>query len=122
MEICEVRCDDSMRDIGIIGYHICGKPVFQDGLCARHFKKRQKRAIPYGKREGYREPTIKELKEGRTVYLKTMGSYGGHQYRKGIMIRASTHTSSKVPPLADPSLFVIKINPYVDTQTISNNP
>jgi len=56
----------------------CCKPIYEDGYCHSHFKKAKAKAIPYGHREGYREPRSKELSEGRTVYLKTMGSYGGY--------------------------------------------
>ena len=95
-----------MREVGIIGSHICGRPVYEDGLCHRHYKKEQAKRVPFGKREGYREATRKDILSGRTLYLKTMPSYGGHQFRKGMFM-----TGDRIPktqPAFDPTLFVVK--------------
>ena len=84
----------------------CTKPEYQYGLCKHHYDKKTYKETPFGKREDYREPTLNELKSGKTLYLKTMTSYGGHRYFKGNITIGDRHSITTIKPL--PELFVIK--------------
>lgn len=85
----------------------CQKPEYKDGLCKHHYDAKIRTSTPYGQREGYREPTLEEMKSGKTLYLKTMGSYGGHRMMKGVITIGDKHSVTNIKPL--PELFVIKI-------------
>jgi hypothetical protein len=85
----------------------CPKPEYKDGLCKGHYDRKIRKATPYGQREGYREPTLEEMKSSKTLYLKTMGSYGGHRMMKGVITIGDKHSVTTIKPL--PELFVIKI-------------
>ena len=109
-------CNKIIKEIewsGMVNRRYCLKPVFKDGLCVHHYKRKITKAIPYGEREGYKEATQKDFDDGRTLYLKTMGSYGGHRYFKGII--ASNNGYNRPTKIkADLTLFVV--NDYYKTK------
>lgn len=88
----------------------CSKPDYKDGLCKGHYDLKQRKSIPFGEREGYREATMQDLQNGKVIFLKTMNSlnnYGGHQYCKKKIVRFNTKKETNLP--INPSLFVIKL-------------
>lgn len=87
----------------------CGKQVYKGTFCKKHWDRRVRKMQLYGERKGYKEPTSNEMKSGKTLYLKTKPSYGGHRYRGGfIYVGGITPTSTPTILAADPTLFVIK--------------
>ena len=92
--------------LGGVSKRHCLKPVFKEGLCAYHYKRSVAKAIPYGERKGYRQATQEDFDSMRNLKLKTMGSYGGHIYLKGVIVSSDGYNKpTKVKP--DPALFVV---------------
>ena len=96
---------------GMTTKRYCQKPVFKEGLCAYHYKRKIAKAIPYGEREGYRQATQEDFDKMRNLKLKTMGSYGGHIYLKGVIVNSDGHNKpTKIKP--DLTLFVVNDHTY----------
>ena len=94
------------KSFGIKSTWICTKPEYKDGLCKGHYDSKIRKQTPFKDRLGYREPTLLELKSGKRLYLKNMGSHGGFRYQKGVIVSDKGETSLSV----NPHLFVIKDN------------
>ena len=85
----------------------CTKPEYKDGLCKYHYDRMVSKSTLYKDREGYREPTLNEMKSGKLIYFKNNGSYGGHRYHKGIITIGDNFRPTNIKP--NPELFVIRI-------------
>lgn len=108
----DINCSKTIVDKSWLGHvhRQCTKPVYKDGLCKHHYDRKIEKAIKYQYREDYREPTFEELKSGKLLHLKNMGSYGGHRCVKNIiMTQGGTGKPTDYP--LDPKLFVIRDKP-----------
>lgn len=105
MKHCSKRIKETSF-LGIRSSRNCIKPVYKDGLCASHYKKMIAKSIPFGKRKGYRQATQEDFNVQRTIYLKTMGSYGGHRCIKGIIVKGDYKKPTKI--VSDFTLFVVR--------------
>ena len=94
------------KTFGIKSIWFCTRPEYKDGLCKRHYDAKIWRQTPFKDRPGYKEPTLLELKSGRLLYLKNIGSHGGFKYCKGKIVTDYKETSLPI----DPQLFVIRDN------------
>ena len=94
------------KSFGIKSSWLCKRPEYKDGLCKRHYEAKIRKQTLFKDRPGYRQPTLLELKSGKTLYLKNMGSHGGFSFRKGVITNDGKETNLPV----NPELFVIKDN------------
>lgn len=108
MDTCLHWIQHTAKDIGKTYKSKCIKPVYKDGLCKKHYDKKITKSILFKDRHGYIEPTMKELKSGRLLYLAKAGSHGGFRYVKGVIVNFTSGKKTNLP--IDTQYFVIKIN------------
>src|SRR4051794_889759 len=97
IETCQERVSNGSRSVS---FHICGKPVKDEGLCGLHLAaKRRREATDRARREHAREQTrLREFSEQRVQALAAVGitaavEYGFDfarqrgQYTGGVVIR-----------------------------------
>jgi len=64
-----MTCSKTIVDKSWLGHvhRQCTKPEYKDGLCKHHYDRKIAKSILYRDREGYREPTLDELKSGKLL-------------------------------------------------------
>jgi hypothetical protein len=85
IEACGKKVPITMRDRGIVGHSICIEPVYKDGACKKHYNQRQRKLVPWGERDTYRDITLEEFMRGRTMKLKSEHVNNIYRYRHGLI-------------------------------------
>ncbi len=71
METCSKVRKITSKNIGIVAKAKCCNEVYKNGMCKDHYKKWKKKTTNWGERANYIEPTIEEMKSGRSLKLKS---------------------------------------------------
>lgn len=110
MKHCNQTIKISMTDIGIIGTTICSKPIYKDGLCSYHYRRKVEKSINWIDRPLYREITVDEMMRGCSMKFKNTNQHNLYRYRKGIIEVYSSKNNSWSPSIypVDNTLFCKK--------------
>lgn len=96
--MCNKMIQYSACGIGKTYKSQCKKPIYNDGLCKGHYKRKLEKSMNWKDRKEYQPATQHDLDSGRSMKLRKSNSHKLYRVRKGIIQEFSS-----------------KLNKYVDT-------
>lgn len=108
METCPRKYIES-NGYGFSQKVVCGKEIFQDGLCKHHYKRAKAKLVPWGERPGYIPASAEDLERGRSLKKKDSHVHNIYRLRKGVIQRLNKFEQWEDTDLQpDYKLFCVK--------------